>query len=286
MTRGQSIDPTVVEAIKNLWAQDTSRSAAKVRELYRQRVGYREVPSLRKYQLIIAEARKKSPHPGYPLVEWLPWRNEIESREDAAYLLKLDAISMALSGHHLYQHEAKWGRRLRIALEGLNMWTQYNLVWQYALREVAAYNLRATRAYTADLDGILAYKPWIRENRQAYEDAIAGGVVEFPLAFDPEEVQEHHDTWTGIFEREAPMTPETLATYRELTPYWKGAQRMLEPRPRRSTHVDRDKERFKGWRLDSVLDFWAGEQLRSGEEDRTESGGVHDEGKHQTSEQG
>ena len=249
----------IVDAIKAIWAEDTTQYASEVWEKIKAINGGRTPApaSLRKVQQIVADARATFPGRVYPLVEWLPWRNEAESHVYAAHLLRLDAISMATSGRHLYQHEAKWGRRTRTAVQDLSPWLQYVIALAYASREVAAYSLGERRPYTADLDGILAYRPWISGNEDAYQHAILGTAVPVPLAFGREEAQRFLDAMKNVGGEE---DHRDVAWYLEQTSYWNVARKMFAQIPRKAVHVDRAKQPFIGHMLDSVLDAWAGEK--------------------------
>ena len=94
---------------------------------------------------------------------------------------------MAYSGRHLYQHEAKWGMRIRRALDGLKPWEQSVFVDEYARREETRYVLKSDRVFTDDLDGLLAYQPWKAGHQHAYEAAVSAGVVKRPLHWEFEE---------------------------------------------------------------------------------------------------
>ena len=182
------IPADVVYRIKHLWAEEPSRFATQVHRLMRQQLG--NAVSLRKVQQVIAEARSKTGGRQRPMVEWKPWKGKLGTAQDCDYLLRLDAISLAAGGRHLSELEAKWARRIRVAVDGLNLWRQLHLVIMYAKRELAADNLQEPSPYTADLDGILAYKPWVPQNRKAYDSAVLGGSVPSPLFdFDPKEYQ-------------------------------------------------------------------------------------------------
>ena len=279
MTKGKRIADEVIQAIADHWAKGPNKSAGTVRAEYKRGQGGREVPSLRKFQQIIAEAKEGAADRVYSLVEWVPWQDESESPDDAAHLLKLDAISMAATGRHLYQHEARWGRRLRTALDGLTPWQQYTITSLYAGREVAAHYLGHPRAATGDLDGILAYRPWLPENEDAYNGAIIGGAVHHPAWLSPHDTQEHVEALKQVQSEEIDSWE-----YGRRTSYWKIAKRMFDQLPRRAQHIDRTNEKsFVAWTLDGVLDFWAGEEPHASQ--ATESEGDQDERLDQTSEQ-
>ena len=174
------IPNNVISLVESMWGADPSQNATAVfREIeYHHR---RKMIGLRKVQQIVANLKRNHGRRTFPLVEWRPWNNEIESPEDTAYLLVLDAVKTVYSGRHLYQHEAKWGRRIRCALDGLNLSLQRCFVDEYGRREVAQFVLKWDRAYTNDLDGLLAYQPWKTGHKHAYKEAVEAGNVDSPI---------------------------------------------------------------------------------------------------------
>ena len=170
------ISSNVISLIESIWAENPAQAATNVFNEIRRHHPTQKI-GLRKAQLVIAELNKEYGHRAYPLAIWRPWRGGHESPEDTAYLLALDAATMADSGRHLWQHEARWGRRIRSALDGLNPPQRRAFVAEYARREQIQFVLRREHAYTSDLDGILAYRPWIAGNRSAYEAALDAGAI-------------------------------------------------------------------------------------------------------------
>ena len=223
--------PDMIEQIKSLWGEDRTQNAVVVWK----RFGQHKI-SKRKVQQIISEARKQSPFLDFVFVEWQPWITENESSDAAAFLLKLDAVCSSNTNRHLYEHEAMWARRLLVALDSLDPWRQFLMVERYGLRERVAYELRASRTYTADLDAILAYQPWLPENTEAYEISVSAGVSPRP------------HNW---FE---PYDDDNCSSY------WDVAKRMLNVRHRTGRRIyPLDEERSSaGEKLDGVVDFWAG----------------------------
>ena len=165
------IPKDVITLIESVWAENPAQAATNILNEFRRHHPTQKI-GIRKVQLIIAELKKEYGHRAYPFAIWRPWRDEHESSEDTAYLLALDAATMADSGRHLWQHEARWGRRIRSALDGLNPSQRSAFVAEYARREQTQFVLRRDHAYTSDLDGILAYRPWIAGHRPAYEAAL------------------------------------------------------------------------------------------------------------------
>jgi len=170
------IPKDVITLIESVWAENPDQAATNILNEFRRHHPTQKI-GIRKVQLIIAELKKEYGHRAYPLAIWRPWRDEHESSEDTAYLLALDAATMADSGRHLWQHEARWGRRIRSALDGLNPSQRSAFVAEYARREQTQFVLRRDHAYTSDLDGILAYRPWIAGHRPAYEAALDAGAI-------------------------------------------------------------------------------------------------------------
>jgi len=177
MARPRTPQP-VVEAIKAIWAEDPKNlSARQVYNLYRQQKGHEKI-SERKVQQIVAESKKNARvDEPFPLVGWQPWEDKTESAEGVDHLLRLDAACVVTYQRHLYKHEADWGRRLRVALIGLSIRGQLAIICEYADREEVAFLLNVDLSYTADLDGLVAYKPWLSENRAVYYYAVTTGTI-------------------------------------------------------------------------------------------------------------
>lgn len=161
------ISDEVVERVKALWGEYRDRSTRKLWALYRQRHGGQL--SLRKLQEIVHEARKDAPKGPFPLAEWQPWQDKTEEPESSAYLLRLDASYNMLFKRHLYSHEAAWGRRLRVILEGVHRQMEVLFVHEYGVRDVLAFNFQQPQSFTDDLDSLLALKPWLPGHRELYE---------------------------------------------------------------------------------------------------------------------
>lgn len=295
------IDNTVVKTVEDMWSKDPSQSAAQVSRSVRQKLGI-GVISPRKVQQIIADVKARGG--GRPLkrVEWRPWDNESETPEDIAHLLKLDAISLANRGHHLYVHEAKWGSRLRVALEGLSPWQQYLFIRAYSGSEEAAFFLQKP-IDTWGLDSIVAYKPWLSENRQAYEYAVNSGNIPVPL--ENRTVKEPVSTVFREFLENHPdfVTPEAQEwvdernkSLGEKPGYWGLALNKLEfPHLRQPEHIDIEQNLLDKFMLAEILGHWAGEPVKSLEDHINETkeeiiknteAGEENEGFDQTQEQG
>jgi hypothetical protein len=138
---------------------------------------------------IVKGLEKSAPEDPFSAVQWEPWPDTEEgpqleeTPEETDFLLKLDYIKQVERGVSLYSHEAKWGRRLRVALKGLPPYGQYRFVSLYATREVINHYLNRPK-YTADLDAFIAFKPWRPYyewvSYNAYLFAVQTGIIPFP----------------------------------------------------------------------------------------------------------
>ena len=102
---------------------------------------------------------------------------------------------------HLYEHEAAWGRRLRMLLRDSNPEMQLLFVHEYGLREQVAVNTQSYPPFTGDLDGLLAIKPWLRERVEAVE--LYDNLLRRELIPPPRFYKAHE-------------SPETLEMFQEL----------------------------------------------------------------------
>jgi hypothetical protein len=194
---------------------------------------------------------------------WQPWTALQETAEDRVFLLKLNAIKQAEAGLELLQHEAEWGCKLRCSLEGLSPYGQYQIVSTYAFRQFTATYLGGKQAYTADLDGLVAYRAWLPENQRPYELAVAAGLVPLPF-FIPGEMPE------PVFLEYA------LEHYPEAFAGW--STRTLDfLRPESKSAVYREQDEIKAQRLTRILQFWAGTHKT---DESTQDEGVSDEREH------
>ena len=269
------IPGNVIEAIQVIWGEDSSQTATDVFNKFR-RLNPAEKLGIRKVQLIVAELKKDHGQRSYPLVEWRPWGNESESGDDSAYLLIVDAIKMATLGRHLWQHEAKWGRRIRSALGGLNLWEQNVFIKQYALREDIAYTLNVPM-FTEDLDGLLAYKPWKPANEEAYEIAVLKGFIPPPLGFggkaDEEQFRAFEEYESGEMDYQ---------TYRAKMSYWKFAQDTIGMEPGQHS-LFLDGSAFSRFASDPVTESWSAGRPDQRCADSVVTEGENHEGQHPAS---
>ena len=264
MGSGVRTPRVVVEEIKNLWAVDKTRSARRIREIYRQRHGFRDAPSERKFQQIISAAKNEAPDGPFNLVEWQSWTEASASDND--FLLRLNtAVFSLIPGRSLYAHEARWATRLYASLEGLPLTDQLRLVLIYAGRDVAAYHLRESRPFTEDLDGILAYKPWQHYMCDfAYNAAILAQAVP-PAFFAP---QGRHDEVQAAIQEFADMDVEDMsdeASSRFLELVGKSSFWSLAHEEMHVLLPGNEGAKYKessDW-IDAVADHWEGEPVGS-----------------------
>jgi hypothetical protein len=183
------IKPEIVNLVEDEWAITPDISARAVSRRFLRKYGNNLVRE-RLITRIIAAAKERAPKEPFPLTPWKPWVNEQESSEDTRFLLRMHAIKKAAQDQGLYEHEAKWGRRIRAAVEGFNSpYPQYRLVREYAEREVTAYYLRRD-VNTEALDAWITYAPWLSlENQRRYELALASGLAQIPFHMSPKELK-------------------------------------------------------------------------------------------------
>ena len=185
-----ALHPDIEQKVKDFWADwkaknpGISVSRRALHRHYRQRVSNNDI-GLSKFNQVIRVAEGGGPPDPFPREEWDPWVDPQETAEDTAFLLRLNAVCMAEEARNLIKKEAEWARRLRASLAGLHPYGQYRVVEMYVLREARAH-YRQKERYTADLDGILAYQPWVPQNRSTYDLAVASGNVPYPF-LDPTE---------------------------------------------------------------------------------------------------
>lgn len=183
-----ALDPAITEKVRAFWAAEAHPVDGKVlstRDLYRlyqQRVNNHDV-HWAKFAQIVAEAKKNLKKP-FPLSEWKPWENFGESAEDKAFLITMEAVCQAIQSRHLQDHESVWGIRLRVVLKGLMPYDQFAFITLYALRQLVGFHLQR-EPHTADLDIILAYKPWpwFPENAHAYAMATVDSIAPRPRMY-------------------------------------------------------------------------------------------------------
>ena len=264
-----ALAPEIKQRVKEFWADRKARSSgeristrALFRE-YRQKVSNNEI-GLSKFNTIVRDLERAGPSDPFPCSEWKPWTNPDEGAEDSAFLLRISAVMQAEIGRGLYNHEAKWGQRLRVALEGLHPFGQYRLVLHYSIRKVAAYYLKE-EPYTTDLDHLVAYKPWLPENQRAYHLAVLSGSAHYP----------NLDPFNNLVD---PPPPEEVLEFLKEQVRLSGAiwwvQMFWTLRPWGTNVPDKKENPERAWMLDQLLQFWAGIQET---DESTQEEGVTDE---------
>ena len=194
------ISDQVIKRVKELCAENLTKSGRAIYLLYRQKFGAGQI-GLRKVQEIVANVRRDFPEEPFPVIQWRPWENPNKNPEERAHLLLMDAVSVGVVGQHLNQHQAKWSINLRVALDELSSYDQFCFILLYAAREVNAYYLNEPEVYTSDLDAVLAHKPWLPENQRAYGLAVVTQLVPLPEIpgvqglLDSQPLQDLRDVW-------------------------------------------------------------------------------------------
>ena len=172
------ISDAVVDTVKEIWANDPRQNATQVHTVVKRRLGPGAV-SLRKVQQVVAELKKRGAG-RFQLSEWGPWQDPDATPEDADYLFWIQRMMIRDWKRRLYEHEAKWARRLRVVLRDADPEIQLLLIGLYAERERFAVNVQELPTYTEDLDGFVTFKPWLRKRWKEYQSAVEAGVVPPP----------------------------------------------------------------------------------------------------------
>ena len=164
----------VVRVVKNTWGQHPELSAARVHAIVNKRLGPDSV-SVRKVQQIVAELAKRTTFESTP---WNPWSRDYwdhdgYTSEDVDHLLEVQRTSQRLANRVLTEHEAAWARRIRVSTKDLKQDARMLLIWEYAYREEIALSLNRP-IWTEDLDALLASKPWVTGDRDAYIRDVTG----------------------------------------------------------------------------------------------------------------
>jgi hypothetical protein len=175
----------IIDKIESMWAENHQPQAKRLYELVKSQVkGY---PSLRKVQQVIRDAKRRAgPIADDPPLQ--PWgEGWPEAPEDIACLFRLmlcrlfehpDATGLTI-------RQAKWALKLRGVFDvtGLDPENEYkrtyeHIIWAnaYARRDRAAAILKRDGPYTADLDGVMMFRPW-EGALGAYREAVRLGLV-------------------------------------------------------------------------------------------------------------
>jgi hypothetical protein len=224
----QGISRGIVEQIERIWGEDPARSALAIRRRYNELTGHRNLVGKRKVQQIVAEVKKRTEgRKAFDRVEWKPWENDIGTPEDTNYLLQVDAWFLMNLGRHLCVHEAKWARRLRAILADLDPRMQIMFIVEYGVREAVAINLQIHPAPTGDLDGLLAFKPWLPDNRGPYENCLTHNHIPPPLMYNAPGIAEFLLSSSEAAERRAKwrLEDENLEPWQK----WASAELTADP---------------------------------------------------------
>ena len=267
--RGKRASEVDVNHLRDTWVANPDASRAKVHEKFERRYG-KGIIGVRKAQQLIptfSQSPSGEPIPPFEYVEWEPWRNKQRSPETSAFLLTMGAVCMAVQKRRLHDHEAKWAMRLRVALEGLMPYDQFCFVSLYAMRTVGAYYSEPECPFTADLDAILAYKPWLPENAHAYGVLACTSLVPKPQRGSRAELSDE-DAGVNL------LTGKAWETLRvDLRPPWYMDPEDLKPYPflayfysavasRRELAQERKDFTPQEWEYrarDTALQFWMGD---------------------------
>ena len=207
---------------------------------------------------IISRIEQQSPGKPWSLVEWHPWTVPEETAEDSAFLIRLNAIRRVQSCLNLFEYEAKWGRKLRAALEGLSPYGQYKMVCEYAMREVTTSYLGREQPFTEDLDAFLAYKPWLqRGNCRAFFLAAFPDKSPWPVGHPNDAMGREQE------QMEDPSLETRLGEERLTGPGRSDISEMLWTRlsewsnPVASDYISDEMDSRRSASLETLLQFWA-----------------------------
>lgn len=200
------LDTDIQRAVEDKWGEDPAMTAAEVHR--RLEDGHwKGYVSIRKVQDIVRDLKAKGAGRFEPVV-WQPWSDHSSGAEDCAFLLKMRQVSLSLFDEVLWEHQAKWAKRLRVILEGLNPFLQLCFIREYAIRE--ALGIRLIRdIITEDLDYIVAYQPWLSERHKREFFASEGYNLKFGLTeasgnfdfglFIGTRLTDLHSTWSNSY---------------------------------------------------------------------------------------
>jgi hypothetical protein len=94
----------------------------------------------------------------YLATEWTPSTDE--SAEETTFLKQLGLISLTVLRRPLLQHEAGIAKQIRATIVGIDLFVQWLLVREYAVRRESQLILGHDEADTSDLDLLMASQPW------------------------------------------------------------------------------------------------------------------------------
>ena len=203
MPEGQKLSEEHKRAVKLLRAENPGAKVKRIHALLKEDPRFKYLPEIsnRSVRNILDAIKRLPDNVGgkYDPSELFPservpphkpmWDEEIDGKpltsEEKVFLLKLDEVSKSVEGFRLFVHERKWACRIRTALFGLTWLEVYRFVKLYGMRELIAhmdnepkYNVQGVlisepEIYTADLDGVMTYSPWLSaRTEKAYEFAV------------------------------------------------------------------------------------------------------------------
>jgi hypothetical protein len=108
--------------------------------------------------------------------DWEPWDDQT-TPEEHAYLLRINFTSQVWLGRPIVEREARWARRIRVAVAGLDLFVQWFLIREYSARDLVREEFDLEKAETSDLDALLAIRPWEPGGRDRYLHAIREGLA-------------------------------------------------------------------------------------------------------------
>lgn len=263
----------VTEQVRKLWAQNPALSARAIAGKYVEIHGGEGIKQ-RKIEEMVSNLKKAAPKEPFPFTDWKPWADLQETPEETYFLLLLNYIKQAESGASLYQHEARWARRLRVGIAGLNPYSQYKLVSLYAVREVISYYLNRPQR-NEGLDAFVAFRPWRPHHNWTayyiYLGALEAGVVPFPEldpradlgeGIDPDSIPGLQFPEGPGPEVQSPQVPvpeeyvELPERHTELNDHLRaGLSRLLMPP--KDLPPDRENDPQKRQILEALLKLWA-----------------------------
>lgn len=132
--------PAIQKAVSRTWRNDN-------------------VPGVRTFSNYLQDSPDEPESERFVVNEPRPRWEQYALPHNVGFLLRMESVNRAVYGHDsLWKHEAEWATKLEGALTDLGAIGALALVQEYAWRE------RASIANTADLDLLLAGRPWTTPN--------------------------------------------------------------------------------------------------------------------------
>ena len=169
-----------IKQIEDIWATNPKQSGAKVCASYRRKYG--DDLSKSKIEKVVSGLKKKDRESNSPRLNkqfWIPWTTD-ETPEDTSFLFEIQAYCLTYLGRRIFEHEAAWAKRLRVALTGASVSLAWFIISTYAFNEEIAATLGSERARTEDLDAYVMFKAWIPERQPDYISAIKARLIPLP----------------------------------------------------------------------------------------------------------